>query len=193
MNTIKNMRIETERLIIKPYLKEDLIECFNLMQDKELFNYLDMEFMTFEEYKGLFDWLILSYEKGFDEDFKYSFNITLKEGGKHIGWCGVGGVNFDRSHKEIYYLIGRDYWGKGYAKEAAKGMLEYSFNVIQLNEVVAMCKNENIASKKVIEYMGLRYEKEIGGLPEEFNFYNGELYFSLKRDEFVKMYTNENK
>ena len=39
----KNIKIETNRLIIRPYKEADLKECFQLMQDKELFNYLDMK------------------------------------------------------------------------------------------------------------------------------------------------------
>lgn len=41
--------------------------------------------MSHEDYKGLFRWLIDCYEVSFNEDFKYSFNITLKESGIHIG------------------------------------------------------------------------------------------------------------
>jgi [ribosomal protein S5]-alanine N-acetyltransferase len=48
---IKNLKIESNRLIIRPYMEADLVECFQLMQNKELFNYLDMEVMSFEEYK----------------------------------------------------------------------------------------------------------------------------------------------
>jgi len=77
MNTVKEMRIETVRLVIKPYKEENLVECFKLMQNRELFKYLDMDVMPSEDYKGLFNWLIDSYELGFNEDFKYSFNITL--------------------------------------------------------------------------------------------------------------------
>ncbi|HBI72161.1 MAG TPA: N-acetyltransferase, partial [Lachnospiraceae bacterium] len=95
MNTIKDLRIETDRLVIRPYKEEDLMECYRLMQDESLFNYLDMEVMSLDEYKRLFHWLIGSYDKGFDEDFKYSFNITLKESGVHIGWCGIGGLVYD--------------------------------------------------------------------------------------------------
>lgn len=43
------------------------------------------------------------YNKDFHEDFKYSFNITLKENGVHIGWCGIGRIDYDIQHKEIYY------------------------------------------------------------------------------------------
>jgi len=56
---IKKMRIETNRLIIRPYIANDLLESFQLMQNKELFKYLDMDVMSFEEYEGLFKWLIV--------------------------------------------------------------------------------------------------------------------------------------
>jgi len=185
MSTVKEMRIETKRLIIRPYVKEDLEDCFKLMQNKELFKYLDMDVMSYEDYVGLFNWLIDSYEVGFDENFKYSFNITLKDSGTHIGWCGIGASNCGLKEKEIYYLIGREYWGKGYAKEATVALLDYGFNVIGLNEIVAIHKPDNIASKKVIENMGLKFKYIIEGLPEELDFFNGEPFYSLTRKEYL--------
>ncbi|MCJ7691165.1 MAG: GNAT family N-acetyltransferase [Clostridiaceae bacterium] len=185
MNTVKEMRIETERLLIKLYKEEDLDESFKLMQNKELFEYLDKDVMSYEDYSGLFSWLIDSYEVGFDEDFKYSFNITLKESGTHIGVCGIGGVKFEQKQKEIFYLIGREYWGKGYAKEASVALLDYGFNVMGVKEIVGLCKPENIASKKVLENMGLKFRYMLEGLPEEFDFYNDEPFYSLTKEEYL--------
>lgn len=67
-----NLYIETKSLIIRSYKEDDLMECYQLMQDKELFAYMDMHVMTIEEYKGLFKSLINSYDVCFDKDFKYS-------------------------------------------------------------------------------------------------------------------------
>ena len=142
--------------------------------------------MPSEDYKGLFNWLIDSYELGFNEDFKYSFNITLKECGTHIGWCGIGGVEFEHNQKEIFYLIGREYWGNGYAKEASVALLDYGFNIIGVNEIVGLCKPENIASKKVLENMGLKSRYMVEVLPEEFGFYNGEPFYSLTKEEYLQ-------
>lgn len=181
------MRIETKRLIIRPYKEDDLIECFQLMQDKNLFKYLDRDVMSLEEYKRLFNWLINAYNKGFDQDFKYSFNITLKESGTNIGWCGVGGSDYNHEQKEIYYLIGREYWGNGYAKEATVALRDYCFQAIGLNKIVALCKPENVASKKVIENMGLKFRYTVNGLSEEFDFYNGEPCYSLTKEEYLEI------
>jgi len=88
------MRLETERLVIQPYTESDLIESFELMQNPELFTYLHMDVMTLEEYKGLFRWLIDSYNTPFDQPFKYSFAIRSKETGAFVGWCGIGFLDF---------------------------------------------------------------------------------------------------
>jgi [ribosomal protein S5]-alanine N-acetyltransferase len=185
VSTVKNMKIETGRLIIRPYIQDDLMECFRLMQDKDLFRYLDMDVMSLEQYKRLFIWIIDCYNTGVEEDFKYSFAITLKENGIQVGWCGIGGLEYDHSVKEIFYLIGKEHWGKGYAKEATVALLDYGFNTIGLNEVVAICKPDNIASQKVIRNMGLKYRYLVEGLPKEFDFYNGEPYFSLTKDKYL--------
>ena len=181
----KNMKIETQRLVIRSYIESDLMECFHLMQDKELFTFLDMSVMSLDEYKNLFHWLISSYNIGFDGDFKYSFNVTLKETGEHIGWVGIGGVDFDHSIKEIYWLIGRNFQCKGYASEAAAAMLKYGFCVIGLDEIVAFCKSENIASMKIMQNIGLKYQGIVEGLPEEHDFFNGEPKYALSKNEFM--------
>lgn len=181
---VKLMHIETERLIIRPYVEQDLMDCFRLMQDKDLFRYMDMEVMSLEEYKGLFQWLIDSYNIGFDGDYKYSFNILLKETGKHIGWVGVGGVDYDHKTKEIFWLIGKEYWNQGYASEGASALLKYCFDIIGADEIVALCKPENIASRKVMENIGLQYRGIMTGLPVEHDSFNGEPLYSLTREEY---------
>lgn len=146
-----------------------------------------MDVMTYDEYKDLFYWIIDCYATGYHDDFKYSFSITLKENGRHIGWCGIGGSNYDHNIKEIYYLIERKNWGKGYAKESSTALLDYSFRVMGLKEVAGLCRPENIASQKVIENMGMKVRYKIEGLPEEHDFYNGEYFRSITREEYFAL------
>lgn len=178
-----NMKLETKRLIIRPYSEDDLMESFRLMQDEDLFTYLDMHVMSLAEYRELFHWIIGCYKFGFEDDFKYSFSVNLKESGKHIGWVGIGGIEFDHSIKEICWLIGKNFWNQGYATEAACALLAYGFNTIKLDEIIAVCKPGNIGSRKVMEHIGLKYQGTIEGLKDEYGFYNGELKYALKRED----------
>ncbi|MFR9710224.1 GNAT family N-acetyltransferase [Paenibacillus sp. MB22_1] len=180
---IKETNIQTNRLIIRPYKESDLLEAFQLMQEKDLFQYLPMEVMSLEDYKGLFSWLINCYETSYKEDwFKYSFVITDRETGNHIGWCGVGCLDFNHDYKEVFYLIGKSHWGRGYATEAVQGLINYCFNNLGLSKLTAVVKPENKASKNVLEKLGFCYEFTVSDLPEEFDFYNGELLYSISKE-----------
>jgi ribosomal-protein-alanine N-acetyltransferase len=96
-----------------------------------------------------------------------------------IGWSGVRGLEFHNADKEIYYLIGREYWNKGYASEAVSGLVDYCFHQMQLPRLVAKVDARNIASKKIIEKLGFQFDHVISGLPQEFSRCNGELYYRL--------------
>ena len=181
---VKNMRLETDRLIIRAYTEDDFMESFQLMQDKELFKYKDMDIMSLEEFKGLFNFIIGMNDVGFDGDYKYSFIINLKETGENIGWVGIGGMDIDHSIKEIYYLISRKHQGKGYASEAA-AILEFGFNTIGIDEIVAACDPENIASIRVMEKIGLKFRYIQAGFTGEFEGCNGNPYYSLTKDEYL--------
>jgi len=181
---INKLHIETDRLIVRAYEKSDLQEAYELMQERDLFTYLPMEIMTYADYQELFAWLIQCYDMSCNNAwFKYSFLIARKEDGVHLGWCGIGSLDYNHSDIEVFFLIGKPYWGRGYASEAVQALIRYSFDNMKLPRLVAVVKPENMASKRVIEKLGFRCEGTVEGLPEEFNFYNGELYYALDNND----------
>lgn len=179
--TIGAMRLETERLVIRPYIEDDLMESFRLMQDPALFTYLHMDVMPLEEYKGLFSWLIDSYNTPFDQLFKYSFAIRLRETGELIGWCGVGVLDFLAPEYELYYLIARDRWGCGYATEAAGALADYAFETIGLERLYAKADPANKASLRVFEKLGFTFDRVLEGLTGDDADCNGERLYVLTR------------
>lgn len=178
------MQLETERLIVRPYLESDLIESFELMQNPELFTYLDMGVMSLEAYKGLFRWLLDSYRTPFDRPFKYSFAIRSKATGGFIGWCGVGELDFSPPDKELYYLIGRDHWSNGYATEAAAALVAYAFDVIGLERLYAKADPRNAASLRIIEKLGFAFDRVLDGLVGDDADCNGERMHVLTKERF---------
>ncbi|MNB80683.1 hypothetical protein D3C75_274500 [compost metagenome] len=186
------MRLETERLLIRPYIQSDLQESFELMQDPEVLTYMHMDVFSADEYQGVFDWLISSYNTPFDEAFKYSFAIRLKESGAFIGWCGAGTLDFSPPHKELYYLIGRQYWGRGYAAEAAAAMAEYAFGVIGLDRLYAKADPRNTASIKILGRLGFTFDRVLEGLTGDYADCNGEEMYVLTREKMISGVHNDN-
>jgi [ribosomal protein S5]-alanine N-acetyltransferase len=173
---------ETNRLSIRKYSVSDALALFNILQEKDITNYIPENAISAEGALNAVKWLISNYQNPTTDYFKYSFAISLKENGNYIGWCGFGVLDFDISQIEVYYTISRTFWGKGFASEATKGLIRYIFDNYDIGKLVALVKTENIASQKIIKKNGFQFHKVVSGLSENYEFYNGELYYELKRD-----------
>ncbi|MGE5336446.1 MAG: GNAT family N-acetyltransferase [Gemmatimonadota bacterium] len=80
--------------------------------------------------------------------------LVLKEGGTVIGFCGL--VHADgRIVPEIKYALRREYWGRGLASEAARGMLEYGSRAFGLRKIIATTDPDNLASHRVLIKAGM--------------------------------------
>lgn len=178
---LSKMHLQTERLIIRPYIESDRMESFELMQNPEVLTYMHMNVFSFDEYQGVFDWLMSSYDTPFHEPFKYSFAIRSKETGAFIGWCGVGTLDFSAPDKELYYLIGREHWDNGYATEAAAALIDYAFEVIGLDKLYAKADPMNTASVRIIEKLGFAFDRILEGLTGDDSDCNGERMYVLKK------------
>jgi ribosomal-protein-alanine N-acetyltransferase len=183
---VENIRLETERLIIRPYTMEDVTGLYETLNDPEVLKYIPEDPISIQQANEAIKWLISNYKISIDANFKYSFPIISKDSNTYIGWCGIGYLDYDNSKTEIYYTLKSEYWGKGYATEAMKAIVDFTFNQLQIDELVAVVKPENIGSIKVIEKLGFNYKNIITDVPKEFKFYEGELFYLLKKDEDMK-------
>jgi ribosomal-protein-alanine N-acetyltransferase len=184
----KTTKIETTRLVLRAFTEKDRNDIFTIMKDKEMSQYTPDE-----QWKGLEDadeflklvfWL---YDLD-NETFKYFFAVTDKKSNKLLGICGIGGVEYDRKQNEVFYHIGKSFWGNGYASEAAAAILEYSFKQLNLNKVISVVHKDNIASNRVMEKIGMKKLGVISGLAKEFDEFNGQYLYSLSKEEYINLH-----
>jgi ribosomal-protein-alanine N-acetyltransferase len=182
----KNFRIETQRLLLRRFTMHDVPTSHQFLSDPEVTKYLPLDPMPLEKVSEMFQQRIQSYEiESLKELDRGSVAVCLKEGGELVGWCGLGRMEIAPSEIEVYYGLGRPYWGKGFATEAAAAMVDYGFREWNLDRIVAIVLPDNTASIKVLEKIGMRYEKQVTGLPEEHRFFEGVVFFALGREEYV--------
>lgn len=65
-------------------------------------------------------------------------------------------------------------------------MLHYGFDIIGLKWIIAVVKPDNIASRKVIKKMGMKFEKILHEEDIHYSGYDGELYYAITKDEYRK-------
>ena len=86
--------------------------------------------------------------------------VKLKATDESIGMCGL--IKRDTLEDvDIGYAFLPRFWSKGYAVEAAQATKEYAKHVIGLNRIVAITDPENEGSIRVLEKIGLRFEKMV--------------------------------
>jgi RimJ/RimL family protein N-acetyltransferase len=82
----------------------------------------------------------------------------LKKRGEPIGICGL--VNRESLEDvDIGFAFLPRYWAQGYAHESAAAVIEYGKNVIGLKRIVAVTAADNQSSIRLIEKIGMRFEK----------------------------------
>ncbi len=103
--------------------------------------------------------------------------IVLKESEQVIGYCFFHSLNQDHRKAEIAFGISRDFWSQGYATEAVREVLSYGFDKGQLRRIEGTCMLENLASSRVLEKLGMKFEKVIQNARQKNGvFYDLQLY-----------------
>ena len=150
-----NHKIKTDRLYLRPFRIEDFEAYATILADPEIGKWFP---------KGT-GFLLEEAKKSFNSIrnhwTRYSFGIWAivhQQKGFLIGRCGLNRID-ETSEVELDFLLDKNFWGKGYATEAATAALYYGFKTLKLDRIIALTKIENIAARRVIEKIGMHYRK----------------------------------
>jgi RimJ/RimL family protein N-acetyltransferase len=155
----KPMKIlETNRLILRHLVPDDLDSLFALYRDPIVRRYFPEGILTYEETKEELEWFL----DGHPEHPQLGLWATIhKQTGKFIGRCGLLPWTIDgQSEVEVAYMVAKEYWGQGLGTEAAQAILNYGFEQLQLSRLICLIDRENQASIKVATNIGMTFEKE---------------------------------
>ena len=157
---ISNVILETDRLILRAWEITDLDDFFEYASVEGVGEKAGWEHHKSKDKS-------LEILKMFIEEKKV-FAIVLKENQKVIGSIGIEELSEELDKdldnllgRELGYVLNKDYWNKGIMKEAVSKVVDYCFNTLKLNFLMASYFNHNIASKKVLENLNFKFYKDI--------------------------------
>ena len=153
--------IETERLTLRPFRGADATALFELSQDPEVMRYVgDRRVPTLQEsWRAVAGWIGHWALRGYGQ-----WAIEDRASGVFIGRAGI--INpADWPGPEVGYLLGRTWWGRGYATEAARSAMDWGFREIGFAELLSLIDPANRASIAVATRLGesLRGETDVMG------------------------------
>lgn len=146
------VKLETARLYLREFTLADAALLYEMHQDPEITRYTGdpVPWSSVKQAEKIIADIILpQYEKGIGR-----WAAHLKENNKFIGWCGLKDIG---GEVDLGYRYLQKYWGKGYATEAAKAVLQYGIDK-KIPNIIGRADKENEASVKVLEKIGLTFD-----------------------------------
>lgn len=169
--------IETERFFLREIDMRDVEDLFELDSDPQVHLYIENNPVQNKEQIVL---VIETLQDQYKENGIARWAVVDKQTGECVGWSGLklfrtplnGHVNF----YELGYRFKTKHWGKGYATEVSKAIIQYGFNKLKAETLYAITHPENEKSIHVLKKMGFRFV-------ETFD-YEGDVtnWFELKKE-----------
>lgn len=152
--------LESERLVFVNYTEDDLSFLEKMLSNPNMVRYIgNGNVRNKNQSLEFFDWIIKHYNLNENYGLKI---LKDKATGQNIGHAGlVPQIVEGEKYIEVGYWIEEDYWGNGYASEAAHILIKYGLYKLKLPKIIALIQKGNSASEKVAIKNGMKKEKEI--------------------------------
>ena len=145
----------TERLLLREFRESDWRAVHAMAMDEQVTRYIPVDMPGEEEIR---ESIRVQMNGRHADPPRYDFAATLRASSSLIGVCTLFIRAGELRQGEILYVLNRPYWGRGYATEAARALLDYGFGELDLHRVYATCRPANVASWRVMEKLGMRRE-----------------------------------
>ncbi|MGH9854479.1 MAG: GNAT family N-acetyltransferase [Blastocatellia bacterium] len=150
--------LETDRLILRWLSTDDAVFILKLLNEPSFLRFIgDKGVRTLEDARNY----ILNGPVEMYNRLGFGLYLTeLKEDGAPIGICGL--IKRDGLEDvDIGFAFLPGFWAKGYAYEAASAVMAYGKDILRIRRIVAITSPDNYASAKLLEKLGLRFERMI--------------------------------
>jgi len=158
--------IETERLVLRRIINDDVNEVFELRSNAETMKYIPRPLVKNNE-----DALahIAMIEEKIETNVGINWGITLRDNPKLLGIIGYYRMQPENYRAEIGYMLLPEFHGKGIIPEAVNVLIKYGFENLKLHSIEAVIDPENYASEIVLQKCGFVKEAHF----KESEFYEG--------------------
>lgn len=150
-----NHILETDRLFLREWNIKDSENLYQLNLNPNVVKYTgDKAFESIAEAENF-----LANYKDYEINGFGRWAVNNKSNGEFLGWCGLKYVK-ELNETDVGFRFFEEHWNKGFATESAKACLKYGFENLNLKTIIGRAMAENVASQKVLEKIGMNYERE---------------------------------
>ena len=112
-----------------------------------------------------------------------NFAIRLLPGSPLIGSASLRDIDHEHLQAELGFWIGRDWWGQGYASEAAAAVIRFGFETLGLNRICAHHMARNPAAGQVLLHVGMQREGLLRERVKKWGVYEDVVLYAILRED----------
>ena len=172
--------LATGRLLLRPF---DLADAHAVQRLCGTYAVAAATLLPYPYPDGLAEVWIASLREGSERGDAAAFAITLAGEGRLIGGVRLR-IDVEHARGELGFWVARACWGRGYATEAVRAVIEYGFSVLGLHRIHAMHFSRNPASGRVMEKCGMLHEGCSRGHVRKWGVYEDVDLWGILRDEW---------
>jgi ribosomal-protein-alanine N-acetyltransferase len=147
------MRLTGDRVHLREFDRADLDAVHAYASDPDVVRYMDWGPNATADSQAFLDDAIALPPTARDR-----YPLAIEVDGQLIGGAELRVVSAANRRGEIGYVLGRPWWGRGYATEAAELLTRFGFGELGLHKVAATCHPDNIGSARVLTKIGMAPE-----------------------------------
>lgn len=170
------MEIKTSRLILRDFKSSDLNFYIELETNKDCLMYEQEKSYPIDSIRSNFNTILQNQTKQRD---KYSFVIEENENHISVGRIVIWKIDESISEWEIGWILHPQYWGKGYASEAAQALINNVFTNHNAHRIQALCHEHNVQSESVMIRIGMKKEGVLRAVRYLNNQWAGSIIYSI--------------
>ena len=144
------LRLQGNRILLRDFLPHDRDPLLALESDESMFTYMKFRVDRDSAESDLLPWLL----EEADLDPRVRYNLVVKDAEGFCGWAGIDRIE-DVDSGQFGWYLRSDRWGRGYATEATRLLLDFGFSVLDRATMWATADPENLASVRVLQKSGL--------------------------------------
>lgn len=175
--------LETPRLVLRPLYLNDAQDVFEYSSNPNVTRYNDCE--PFKAIQESTEFIKLTQNLNADNSLSF-LAIVDKNLNKVIGTVGLfRRTDLSKWSLELGYSLGESSWGKGYATEAVRSLMDYAFAILPgLERIEATCLTPNLASQRVLEKVGMQREGILRNYYKKDGYLYNSYQYSILRAEY---------
>jgi len=176
--------IRTARLVLLPWSTQDAPALQRLAGRREIADTMISVPHPFTQHYAQ-TW-IAGHAEAHARGTAVHFAITLPTPNTLIGAIELRAIDAEHSHAEMSCWVGVEWWGQGFATEAARAVLRYAFEQLHLNRIVAYHMVRNPASGRALEKIGMKREGMLRQCVRKWGRFEDVVVMAVLRDDWIR-------